>query len=137
MSANDWNAQIIAEFRENEGKVGGPFEGAPLLLLHHTGAKSGTERVTPLVYQPIDGGYAIFASKAGALTNPDWYHNIVANPGVQVEVGTETVVTNARVLDGAERETVWTRQKELMPTFAEYEAKTDRVIPVIILESGS
>ena len=137
MSANDWNAQIIAEFRENEGKVGGPFEGAPLLLLHHTGAKSGTERVTPLVYQPVDGGYAIFASKAGAPTNPDWYYNIVANPGVQVEVGADTVGANARVLDGAERETVWTRQKELMPNFAEYEAKTDRVIPVIVLESGS
>ena len=137
MSANDWNAQIIAEFRENEGKVGGPFEGAPLLLLHHTGAKSGTERVTPLVYQPVDGGYAIFASKAGAPTSPDWYYNIVANPGVQVEVGAATVGANARVLDGAERETVWTRQKELMPNFAEYEAKTDRVIPVILLESGS
>lgn len=137
MSANDWNDQIIAEFRENDGKVGGMFEGAPLLLLHHTGAKSGKERVTPLVYQPVNDKHAIFASKAGAPTNPDWYHNIVANPDVKVEVGTETVNLHARVLEGDERSTVWERQKELMPTFAEYEEKTDREIPVIVLEAKS
>lgn len=132
-SPNDWNQQIIDEFRENGGKVGGMFEGAPLLLLHHTGAKTGTKRVTPLVYQPVDGKYAIFASKAGAPTNPDWYHNIVANPDVEIEVGTEKFKASAEVLQGDERDAIWTRQKELMPNFAEYEEKTDREIPVIML----
>lgn len=136
-SPNDWNAQIIEEFRENDGKVGGPFEGAPLLILHHTGAKSGKERVTPLVYQEVDDEYAIFASKAGAPTNPDWFHNIVANPEVEVEIGTDTIVATARVLDSDERDQIWTRQKELMPNFAEYEEKTDREIPVIVLEPES
>ncbi len=136
-SPNDFNAQIVAEFRENDGKVGGMFEGAPMLLLHHIGAKSGTERVAPLVYLPVDGDYAIFASKGGAPTNPDWYHNIVANPDIKIEVGTETVDVNARVLSGDERSEIWERQKELMPGFADYEAKTDREIPVILLEPAS
>ena len=83
----DFNSKIIAEFRENGGKVGGPFEGAPLLLLHTTGAKSGQERVNPMMYQAIGDGFAVFASKAGAPTNPDWYHNLVANPRVTAEVG--------------------------------------------------
>src|SRR3954471_17566001 len=94
----NWNDAIIEEFRANGGKVGGNFEGAPLLLLHSTGAKSGAERVNPMMYQAVDGGYAVFASKAGADTNPDWFHNLRANPEASVEVGTETVAVTARVL---------------------------------------
>jgi deazaflavin-dependent oxidoreductase (nitroreductase family) len=131
----DFNTEIINEFRANEGKVGGPFEGAPVLLLHHTGAKSGTERVNPVVYQPLDGGrYAIFASKAGADTNPDWFHNLVANPRTTIEVGTDTVTVACRVTDGTERETIWSTQKVAAPGFAEYESKTTRQIPVIVLD---
>jgi deazaflavin-dependent oxidoreductase (nitroreductase family) len=136
-SPNDWNANVIEEFRENEGKVGGPFEGRPLLILHHTGAKTGAVRATPLVYQDVDDGYAIFASKGGAPTNPDWFHNIVANPKVKVELGADTIEATARVLDGAEREPLWSRQKALMPAFAEYEEKTEREIPVIVLEPAA
>ena len=131
---NDWNAQIIAEFRANAGEVGGQFEGAPLLLLHSTGAKTGQERIAPVMYQAVDGGWAVFASKAGAPDNPDWYHNLVANPSATIELGTEEVAVTARVLEGDEREAVWSKQKELMPGFAEYEEKTDRVIPVIVLD---
>lgn len=131
---NDFNQQIIAEFRANGGKVGGGFEGAPMVILHSTGAKSGQERVIPLVYQPVGDAWAIFASKAGAPDNPDWYHNLVANPEASIEVGTETVPVTARVLDPDEREPIWTKQKELMPGFAEYEAATTRTIPVVLLE---
>ena len=131
---NDWNKAIIEEFRANDGLVGGMFEGQPLLLLHHTGARTGTRRVTPLTYQDLAGGYAVFASKAGADTNPDWYHNVVANPGTEVEVGAQTVRVHARVAAGDEREQIWTRQKRDHPQFAEYEANTARVIPVIMLE---
>ena len=132
---SDWNTKIIDEFRANEGKVGGGFEGAPMLLLHTTGAKSGAERVNPLVYQPLeDGRIAIFASKGGAPTNPDWYHNIRANPDVSIEVGTEARPARARILDGGERERIWEEQKRRMPGFAEYEAKAGREIPVIVLE---
>ena len=131
---SDWNAQIIAEFRENDGKVGGMFEGWPLLILHCTGAKSGQERLAPLVYQQLDNGYAIFASKAGAPTNPDWYHNLVANPDASIEVGTETVAVAARVAGDEEREPIWEQQKAKYPNFAEYEANTTRTIPVVILE---
>src|SRR5579864_7426647 len=102
-----WNDKIIDEFRANEGRVGGPFEGATLLLLHHRGAKSGIERVNPLAYQEIDNGFAIFASKGGAPTHPDWYHNVVANPDVQIEVGTETIPVRAREAKGEERERIW------------------------------
>lgn len=131
---NDWNQQIIKEFRANDGKVGGQFEGAPLLLLHSTGAKSGEERITPVVYLPDADHYVIFASKAGAPTNPDWYHNLRANPGATVEVGTETLTVNARIAESDERERLWTEQKRLMPGFADYEAKTTRTIPVVVLE---
>ncbi len=131
----DWNANIIDEFRENEGKLGGMFEGAPMLLLHHTGAKSGTERINPLMYQDLGGDLAIFASKAGATTNPDWYHNLLANPDTTIEVGTETNSVTARVVNGDERETIWTKQKSDRPHFAEYEKTTEgRQIPVIVLE---
>jgi deazaflavin-dependent oxidoreductase (nitroreductase family) len=131
---SDWNTRVIEEFRANAGKVGGNFAGAPLLILHTTGAKTGRERVNPLVYQAVGDDVAIFASKGGAPDNPDWFHNIVANPEVTVEIGTDTVPMRARVAGSDEREPIWSRQKEVMPGFAEYEAKTDRQIPVVVLE---
>jgi deazaflavin-dependent oxidoreductase (nitroreductase family) len=131
---SDWNTQIIEEFRANGGKVGGGFSGTPLLLLHTTGAKSGREHVTPVTYRKVDGGYAVFASKAGAPTNPDWYHNLIAHPQVQAEIGTETVQLMARVADQQERDPIWAAQKTENPGFAEYESKTTRQIPVVILE---
>jgi deazaflavin-dependent oxidoreductase (nitroreductase family) len=131
---NDWNSKIIEEFRANGGRVGGPFEGGTLLLLHTTGARSGQERVNPVAYQKVDQGYAVFASKAGAPTNPDWYHNLLAHPEVEAEIGDQTVRLTARVAQGDERDRIWTRQKETNPGFAEYEQKTTRQIPVVILE---
>jgi deazaflavin-dependent oxidoreductase (nitroreductase family) len=132
---SDWNAGIIDEFRENEGRVGGMFEGAPLLLLHHVGARTGTERVSPLMYQAVNGGFAIFASKAGAETNPDWFHNLLTNPQTKVEVGVDTKPVLARVADGEEHDLIWEQQKQAWPQFAEYERKTTRdVIPVVVLE---
>ena len=131
---SDWNAKIIEEFRANAGKVGGPFEGRPMLLLHSTGARTGAERVHPVVYQTDDGHWVVFASKGGAPTNPDWFHNLQANPQASIEVGTDTVAVTARVVEGEERERLWARQKEEMPGFADYERKTTRQIPVIVLE---
>lgn len=133
---SDWNQKIIAEFRENGGRVGGPFEGAPMILLHHRGAKSGVERVNPLVYQPVGRNFAIFASKGGHPSHPHWYRNLLANPETTVEVGTETHRVRARELEGQEREAIWSKQKQLMPGFADYESKTAgiRDIPVILLE---
>ena len=131
---NDFNAQMIEEFRANHGELGGRFAGGTMLLLHHQGAKSGIERVNPLAYMPLDHGYAVFASKAGAPTNPDWYHNLKAHPDVDVEVGDDTIPVHARVAEGDERDRIWTKQKELMPGFADYEQKSSREIPVIILE---
>ncbi len=130
----DFNSKIIEEFRANGGKVGGPFQGAPILLLHTVGAKTGSERVNPMMYRELDGGYAVFASKAGAPTNPDWYHNLVANPQVQAEIGTETVPLTARVAGDEEREPIWSAQKAEYPGFGDYEKKTSRKIPVVILE---
>lgn len=132
--ANDWNSKVIEEFRANHGKVGGGFAGAPLLLLHTTGAKSGRERVNPVMYRDLDGRYAVFASKGGAPTNPDWYHNLLANPSVQAEIGTDTLRLTARVASQAERAEIWPTWKSDYPGFAEYEAKTSRQIPVVILE---
>jgi deazaflavin-dependent oxidoreductase (nitroreductase family) len=131
---NDWNLKIIEEFRTNGGEVGGAFAGAPLLLLHTTGAKSGQERVNPMMYRKVDGGYAVFASKAGAPTNPDWYHNLVANPNVKAEIGTKTVPLVARVAGDDERAPIWAAHKAEYPGFQDYEEKTDRQIPVVILE---
>jgi len=131
---SDWNTKIIEEFRANAGTVGGPFEGAPMLLLHTTGAKSGKERVNPMVYQRVGDAYAVFASKAGAPTNPDWYRNLVAHPDVTAEIGTDTIALRARVATGAERDQIWTKQKQVMPGFADYERKTEREIPVVLLE---
>lgn len=133
-SVSDWNAKIIDEFRANAGNVGGPFEGAPVLLLHTTGAKSGQERVNPVMYQRVGDAYAVFASKGGAPTNPDWYHNVLAHRDVTAEIGTDTVRLRARVAEGDERERIWSTQKERYPGFADYDSKTSRQIPVVILE---
>ena len=130
----DWNTKIIEEFRAKQGKVGGMFEGLPILLLHHTGAKTRKVRVNPLAYQADGDRLVIFASKGGASTNPDWLHNLKANPHATVEVGTETFDVRARVTEGDERERLWKRQKEIMPGFADYEQKTTRQIPVVVLE---
>jgi len=133
--ADDWNKAIIDEFRANGGRVGGQFTGAPLLILHSVGAKSGRTRVNPLMYQDLgQGRVAIFATKSGAPTNPDWYHNLVANPHARVELGTETFDVTSRVAAAEERQRIWAAQKQRYPNFAEYERKTKRRIPVVILE---
>jgi deazaflavin-dependent oxidoreductase (nitroreductase family) len=134
---SDFNTKIIEEFRANDGKVGGPFEGATVLLLHHKGAKSGTERVNPLAYRAVDGSWAVFGSKGGAPTNPDWYYNLRANPQTIIEVGTETIPVVAHVADEAERAPIWEAQKRDNPGFADYESKTLRQIPVILLQRAS
>jgi deazaflavin-dependent oxidoreductase (nitroreductase family) len=132
-SPADFNARIIEEFHANEGRVGGAFDGMPLLLLHHTGAKSGKSRINPLAYQSDDGRYVVFASKAGAPTNPDWYHNLKAQPNVTIEVGTDTLEVVASEAAGEERERLYRTQAERIPQFSEYEQRTERVIPVIVL----
>jgi deazaflavin-dependent oxidoreductase (nitroreductase family) len=130
----NWNDRIIEEFRSNEGRVGGSFAGRPLLLLHHTGAKSGKIRVNPLAYRRDGDRFVIFATKGGSATNPDWYHNLLANPQASVEVGTNRHRVRATVANPDERQRLWTLQKQEMPGFAEYERKTSRQIPVVILE---
>ena len=130
---NDFNAQIIAEFRANDGLVGGPFEGATVLLLHTTGARSGAERVNPVVARREGDDVFVFASKGGAPTDPDWFHNLVADPSVTVELGTDTFAATAEVLEGAERDRVYAAQAADYAGFAEYETMTDRVIPVVRL----
>jgi len=135
-SLNDWNSKIIEEFRDNGGIVGGPFEGAPMVLLHTTGAKSGLERVNPMMYLEDDGRLYVFASKAGADSDPDWYRNLIANPAVTIEIGPETVAATATPVQGAERDRIFDLQKQRYPGFAEYEAKTSRVIPVVELVRG-
>jgi deazaflavin-dependent oxidoreductase (nitroreductase family) len=131
---NDWNSGIIEEFRANGGKVGGPFEGAPLLLLTTTGAKSGKKHTTPVMYLEDGDRVLVFASKAGAPSNPAWYHNLRANPEATVEVGTDTYRVAAEVLEGEERDRLYAKQAAAYPGFAEYQEKTDRVIPVVALE---
>jgi deazaflavin-dependent oxidoreductase (nitroreductase family) len=131
---SDFNQKIIDEFRANDGKVGGPFDGSPVVLLHTTGAKSGQARISPLVAQSNDDGTLyVFASKGGAPTNPDWYHNLVAHPDVEIEFGTERFGATATEVTGAERDRIFTHQKELFPGFADYEKNTTRTIPVIAL----
>jgi deazaflavin-dependent oxidoreductase (nitroreductase family) len=125
------NKGVIKEFRENGGKVGGMFEGAAMILVHHTGAKSGVERITPLVYLGEGERVFIFASKGGADDNPSWFHNLVANPKTTIEVGTETYEVVATVLEGAERDEYYAKQAALQPNFAEYQLATKRVIPVV------
>jgi deazaflavin-dependent oxidoreductase (nitroreductase family) len=129
---SDWNTKVIEEFRANGGNVSN--FGDRLLLLHTTGARSGREHVTPVTYRTVDGGYAVFASYAGQPRNPAWYHNLVAHPDVQAEIGTRTLRLRARVADDAERAPIWAAHKAEFSGFQDYEAKTTRQIPVVILE---
>jgi deazaflavin-dependent oxidoreductase (nitroreductase family) len=130
---NNFNEQVISEFRANHGKLGGPFEGAPLLLLHTTGARSGQPRVSPVMYLPDGNRYVVFASKAGADTNPGWYHNLMTDPRAQIEVGDQTLDVEATEVRGADREDLYARQASVYPAFAGYQRKTTRVIPVVAL----
>jgi len=132
-SAEEFNQQVISEFRANAGVVGGPFAGAPMILLTHTGAKSGIERTTPLVCSRDGDDVVIIASMGGAPTNPQWYYNMVANPEVTVELGTETFQAQVIEATGAERDRLFAAQAAIMPNFDEYQAKTSRVIPVLVL----
>lgn len=130
---NDFNTQVIEEFRANSGKVGGPFEGAPMMLLTTRGAKSGQPRVAPLVYTTDGDRIVVIASKGGAPTNPDWYHNIAANPEVMVEVGGETFPARAEIAAEPERTRLFDAQAALMPGFREYQNNTTRIIPVVTI----
>ena len=131
---NDWNTKIIEEFRANAGLVGGQFEGAPVLLLTTTGRRSGTPRTSPMMYLDDGAGrWLVFASKAGAPTNPDWFLNLEAHPAVTVEIGVRTVEATAVVLEGEERDRWFAEQARRYPGFAEYQAKTERIIPVVAL----
>ena len=131
---SEWNDKIIEEFRANEGKAGGFFEGRSLLLLHHQGAKSGTWRISPLAYYRDGDRWAVFATKGGSESNPDWYHNLKAHPEVRIEVGTEAFDVSAVELTGDERDRVYGAQAAGWEQFAKYEAMTERVIPVFALE---
>ena len=132
---SDFNASVIEEFRANDGVVGGYYGHLDLLLLHHKGARTGAERVNPLAMQPVENGWAVFASKGGADDHPAWYHNVLANPDVTTEVGTDTVPARAYEASGEEYDRIWNKQKAKAPQFAEYEQKSKRPhIPVIILE---
>ncbi|MBN9790240.1 MULTISPECIES: nitroreductase family deazaflavin-dependent oxidoreductase [unclassified Pseudonocardia] len=128
------NRAVIEEFRANGGRAGGMFEGKPLVLVHHVGARSGTERIAPLV--PLIEGERvyIFASKGGADSNPDWYHNLIANPDTRIELGTDTLPVRVREVTGPERDEVYARQVALEPQFGDYQRKTDRTIPVLELQ---
>ena len=135
---SDFNAQVIEEFRSNEGRVGGPFEGAPMVLVHHVGRRSGTQRISPMMYLPDERDprtVYVFASKAGAPTNPDWYHNLVSAGRATLEIGTKTYDATVRELEGEERDRVYAEQARRVPGFAEYERKTAgiRTIPVLAL----
>ena len=132
-SRNDWNAHTIAEFRRNHGKVGGPFQGAPLLLLRHRGARSGKLRINPVMYLKDGDRYIVFATKAGADTNPDWYFNLKAHPDIQIEVGDEIIDVRAEEIEGPEHDGMYERQASLYPAFAEYRRRAKRIIPVIAL----
>lgn len=131
---NEINKQVIAEFRENEGRVGGMFEGTPIALVHHVGARSGVERIAPLAYLADGDRLFVFASKGGADENPAWYHNLVANPKTTVEIGTETFDVVAKVITGPERDAIYAKQAAAAPQFAQYQQKTTRIIPVVELE---
>ncbi|MGH2631254.1 MAG: nitroreductase family deazaflavin-dependent oxidoreductase [Actinomycetota bacterium] len=128
----DWNANVIEEFRSNGGKVAS-FARQPLLLLTHRGARSGTERTNPLAFFRDGDNYVVVASKGGAPTNPDWYHNLLANAEATIEVGTDRFAVTARVADEHERERLWAMITAANPAFAEYEGKTARTIPVVVL----
>jgi deazaflavin-dependent oxidoreductase (nitroreductase family) len=132
--STSFNQQVIGEFRENGGRVGGSFEGAPLLLLHHTGSKTGASYVNPLMYREVDGGWAIFASKGGHTEDPAWFGNLLAHPETQIELGAETIDVTAREAEGEERAAIWEAQKRDFPQFAEYDRTANRTIPVVVLE---
>jgi deazaflavin-dependent oxidoreductase (nitroreductase family) len=132
-STGDYNQRIITEFRANNGKPPSWSGSSPLLLLHHRGAKSGAHRVNPVAYLDDDGRYVIFASKAGAPTNPAWYHNLTAHPDTTIEVGTDTLNVTASEASGEERERLFAAQARRSPQFGEYQQQTDRLIPVIVL----
>ena len=131
---NEFNRTVIDEFRQNGGKVGGDFKGAPMILITHTGAKSGTTYTTPLVYTRDGDRYVVIASKGGAPAHPHWFRNLVANPDVTVEVGTERFPARARVAEGDERARLFRAQADLMPNFDDYAKATSREIPVVVLE---
>lgn len=135
---NNWNNKIIEEFRANGGKVGGQFEGGTLLILHTIGARSGQVRESPVAYfAQDDGSMVVVASKAGQPTNPDWYHNLKANPRFEVEVGTATVPVVAEEITGADRESKWTDIVAKAPGFGEYQKQTTRIIPLVRLTPSS
>ena len=134
MDYNEFNRQLMAEFRANGGKVSGMFAGAPLLLLTTTGARSGQPREVPLVYTTDNGRVVVIASKGGSPTHPDWFHNLRANPEVTVELGTETYPARATIAKGAERQRLFDQMAAQMPNFAEYQRNTARQLPVIVLE---
>jgi deazaflavin-dependent oxidoreductase (nitroreductase family) len=129
----DYNAKVIAEFRANEGRVGGEWEGTPLLLLHHVGAKSGQDRITPMGYLGDDPGYLVIASNGGAPKHPDWYYNLKAQPNVSIEVGAGTIDVTATEATGEERELLFRRLAARYPQLSEFERKTPRAMPVITL----
>jgi deazaflavin-dependent oxidoreductase (nitroreductase family) len=134
IAANDFNAKIIEEFRANEGRVGGPLAGTPMILIHHIGAKTGIERVTPLACSPQGNGrFAIVAANGGSPTHPDWYYNLKANPRIKVEVGTKTFTVVAEELDDTTRGELWPKLVAESPTVGEHQAKTTRQIPVFML----
>lgn len=126
-----WNVGVIAEFRKNHGKLGGYFEGAPIVLINHKGARTGKPYTNPVMYLKDGHRYLVFASKSGEDTNPDWYHNLKAHPDVKIEVGDETIDVRAEELTGAERDRFYKQQSTLYPQYAEYEKKTKRIIPVM------
>ena len=128
---SDRNASVISEFRANHGKVGGYFEGAPILIVHHTGARTGKARLNPVMYLKDGERYLVFASKGGDDHNPDWYHNLKAHPEVAIEVGDEVIDVRAEEVKGPERDRLYAKQASLYPQFAEYQRKTKRVIPVV------
>lgn len=139
---NDWNQQIIEEFRANEGRVGGGFEGAPMVLVHHRGRTTGREYVNPMMYMADDADndvMYVFASKAGAPTNPDWYYNLVTAGEASVERGTETYPVTVREISGDDRDRIYAEQARRYPGFAEYAEKTAgiRTIPVLELRRAS
>ncbi|TDC98133.1 nitroreductase family deazaflavin-dependent oxidoreductase [Actinomadura sp. 7K507] len=151
---NGWNEKIIAEFRANAGRVdwstdddlaaGRPVppplpafdagQGVPIILVHHTGARTGRERITPLVYQPVGDGFAVFATYGGSPHHPAWYRNLMANPQVAIEFGTESIPVRARLAEGAERERIWADQAAVMTAFAEFESAAGRAIPIVVLQ---
>src|SRR4051812_19599737 len=130
---SDYDRAIIEEFRANRGRVGGDWEGTPLLLLHHTGARSREERITPLGYLAAEEGYVLVAANGGARNNPHWYHNLNAYPDVRIEVGAETIAVASREAAGEERERLFGALVERYPHLSEYEERAGRVIPVIVL----